>query len=173
VPQSRILIKHYALDDTFARSRQLERFAVHGITAERIAFLGTTSRSDHLAAFQEVDISLDPFPHNGGISTLESLQMGVPVVAMLGNSISGRAAGAILTSIGLDDWVADNADNYLAIAVKFASMPDLLKTLRHELPTMISTSALGNSAIYTKAIEMAYRKMWADYCGAQPKTGHQ
>jgi predicted O-linked N-acetylglucosamine transferase (SPINDLY family) len=169
VPRSRIIMKHYAFDDEAMRSQFIDRFAMHGVAPERIVFLGATSRQDHLAAFRDVDISLDPFPHNGGISTLESLQMGVPVVAKLGNSISGRVAGAILHSIGMADWVAESAEEYLAIAVKFASMPDRLKALRYELPGQISSAAVGNSAIYTKAIEAAFRAMWIDYC----RTGRQ
>jgi predicted O-linked N-acetylglucosamine transferase (SPINDLY family) len=166
VPQSRILLKHYGFDQAAMRSRLLEKFASHGISADRVAFLGATSRGDHLAAFKDVDISLDPFPHNGGISTWESLQVGVPVVALLGKVVSGRAAGAILTSVGMGDWVANNADDYLAIAVKFAKAPDDLRTLRHELPTRLAASAAGNSALYTKAVETAYRTMWPDYCRA-------
>jgi predicted O-linked N-acetylglucosamine transferase (SPINDLY family) len=164
VPNSRLLMKHIALDDPSVRSRQLDRLAALGIAEGRIGLLGGTSREEHLAAFKDVDISLDPFPHNGGISTLESLQMGVPVVAKLGNSISSRAAGAILSSIGLTDWVAETAEDYPAIAIKFSSMPSYLKTLRYEFPAKVSASAVGNPALYTRAVEAAYRKMWADYC---------
>jgi predicted O-linked N-acetylglucosamine transferase (SPINDLY family) len=64
----------------------------------------------------------------------------------------------------LGDWVADNADDYLTIAAKFAEMPDHLKALRHELRTMVAASAVGNAAIYTKAMEAAYRTMWSEYC---------
>jgi predicted O-linked N-acetylglucosamine transferase (SPINDLY family) len=85
-------------------------------------------------------------------------------VAMLGNGISSRAAGSILASAGLNDWVSENADEYLAIAVKFAAMPDHLRTLRHELPARILASALGDAATYTKAVEQAYRTMWTEYC---------
>ena len=90
VPRSRILMKHYGFDDPETRGRMVKKFVSLGIAAHRVAFLGKSSRGDHIAAFKDVDISLDPFPHNGGISTLESLQMGVPVVAMLGTAI--RAA---------------------------------------------------------------------------------
>jgi predicted O-linked N-acetylglucosamine transferase (SPINDLY family) len=165
VPRSQILIKDRAFDEAPTRSQLLERFAIWGIAADRVACLGATSRQDHLAAFKEVDISLDPFPNNGGISTWESLQIGVPVVAKLGNTIPSRLAGAILTSVGMGDWVADSADGYLAVAVKFASVPDHLEALRQELPSRISASAAGNSATYTKTVEAAYRTMWADYCG--------
>jgi len=167
-PRSAIVLKDTAFDEATMRSSLLERFAQHEIAAERVTLLGATSRRDHLAAFKEVDISLDPFPQNGGISALESLQMGVPVVALLGNGISSRAAGAILTSAGMSEWVAGSADDYSAIAVKFAAMPDRLRTLRYEIPAKLLAAAVGNPAIYTKAVEAAYRKMWADYCRSAP-----
>jgi len=92
---------------------------------------------------------------------------------MLGNSISSRSAGAILSSVGLSDWVSGSTDEYLAIAVKFASMPDALKALRYELPNRVVASPVGNPAMYTKAVEDAYRAMWTDYCRAAPQNSLQ
>jgi predicted O-linked N-acetylglucosamine transferase (SPINDLY family) len=90
--------------------------------------------------------------------------MGVPVVAMLGNAITSRAAGAILASVGLDDWVSDNADGYLEIAAKFTAMPEYLKKMRYEIPARLLNSPAGNPDLFTKALETAYRKMWVEYC---------
>ncbi|MFM9735966.1 O-linked N-acetylglucosamine transferase family protein, partial [Streptomyces niveiscabiei] len=78
----------------------------------------STPRKAHLAAFADVDISLDTFPQNGGISTWESLYQGVPVVAKLGNGASSRAGGSIVTAVGLGDWVAEDDDGYIEIARK-------------------------------------------------------
>ena len=164
VPHSHILMKHYGFDDTQTRKRMVTKFESLGIAADRVSFLGKSIRGEHLQAFKNVDISLDPFPHNGGISTLESLQMGVPVVAMLGNAITSRAAGAILASVELDDWVSDNADGYLAIATKFAAMPEHLKTIRYAIPARLLSSPAGNPELFTRALETAYRKMWVEYC---------
>ena len=66
--------------------------------------------------------------------------------------------------MGLKDWVWYNADDYLACAVKYAAMSDYLKTLRYEIPSRLSSSAVGNNVMYTRAVEAAYRKMWVDYC---------
>jgi len=164
VPQSRLLLKHYGFDQSAVRITTLEKFTSHGVAPDRIAFLGTTSRSEHLAAFKNVDIALDPFPQNGGISTFESLQMGVPTVTKLGKTIPSRIAGAILSAVGLGDWVAEDTDAYLAIATKFAAMPEHLRALRHELPVRLSTCPATNNVLYTKAVETAYRTMWKDYC---------
>ncbi len=76
VPQSRLLLKHYGFDQSAVRLTTLEKFTGHGVAPDRIAFLGTTSRAEHLAAFKNVDIALDPFPQNGGISTFEILADG-------------------------------------------------------------------------------------------------
>ncbi len=169
VPSARLLLKHLAFDEASVRRRIADRFAEHGIAADRMTFMGGTSRADHLAAFKDVDISLDPFPQNGGISTWESLQVGVPVIAKLGNTVASRASGAIACAIGLSDWVANSADEYLEKAVKFAAMPGHLEMLRTKLPAMIEESGAGNSVKYTKAVEAAYRKMWIDYCASPDK----
>jgi predicted O-linked N-acetylglucosamine transferase (SPINDLY family) len=167
VPRARLLMKDGALDDETVRSGLSEGFAARGVSADRIDFLGFTPREQHLAAFAKVDICLDPFPQNGGVSTWEALHMGVPVVAKLGQVPVSRLSGAILTSIGLSDWVAESEEQYVGIAVERASMPDRLRHLRHALPATIANSASGNGVRYTRAVEQAYRAMWRDYCGSR------
>jgi predicted O-linked N-acetylglucosamine transferase (SPINDLY family) len=171
VAGSKIVIKHGSLDDPMVRDQLIARFVAHSISLDRITCLGATSRSDHLRAFERVDISLDPFPQNGGISTWESLQMGVPVVARLGNCTSARLGGAIMKSVGLDDWVGDDDDSYVAIALKKAADPSELQTVRRSLPTRIAQSASGDTAIYTTKVEEAYRILWRDYCGRASGSG--
>jgi predicted O-linked N-acetylglucosamine transferase (SPINDLY family) len=119
---------------------------------------------EHLTAIQGVDICLDPFPQNGGVSTWESLRMGIPVVCMLGSWISSRLTASIVSSIGLRDWVAETEDEYLEIARKFAAAPDDLLALRRSLPDRIAASAAGDLDAYTRAVEAAYRAMWTEFC---------
>jgi predicted O-linked N-acetylglucosamine transferase (SPINDLY family) len=167
VPGSRLLMKDGAYDEVALRDVLRERFARHGIAADRIDFLGSTPREQHLMAFGTTDIGLDPFPQNGGVSTWEALHMGVPIVAKLGNSAPSRLSGAILASIGMNDWVAETTDEYVAIALKFAAIPDRVRELRHELPEKVVTRPSGNGALYTRAVEEGYRTMWESYCGKQ------
>jgi predicted O-linked N-acetylglucosamine transferase (SPINDLY family) len=164
VPDAKLLLKDGAFDEPSLRDLLRERFAAHGIAAERIDFLGSSPREQHLAAFGRTDIGLDPFPQNGGVSTWEALHMGVPIVAKLGHTAPSRLSGAILTSIGMGEWVAENADDYIARAVKFSAMADRLTALRYELPAKIAASPSGNAVLYTRAVETAYRSMWEDYC---------
>ncbi|MGY4507102.1 O-linked N-acetylglucosamine transferase, SPINDLY family protein [Bradyrhizobium sp. USDA 3650] len=166
LPGSKIVLKHGLLDDPLLRDSLVARFLAQGVTEENITCLGTTSRDDHLAAFAQVDMSLDTFPQNGGISTWESLYKGVPVVAKLGIGASSRAGASIVTAVGLGDWVAEDDDGYVEIARRFASQPDYLAKLRADLPARIAASPAGNVETYTRELEAGYRQFWRDYCAA-------
>ncbi|CAL78845.1 putative O-linked N-acetylglucosamine transferase, SPINDLY family; TPR domain protein [Bradyrhizobium sp. ORS 278] len=166
LPSARIVVKNGALDDAFLRDGLIARFTAQGIEESRLTCLGSSMRHEHIAAFAGIDISLDPFPQNGGVSTWESLQAGVPVVAKLGSSAASRAGGAIVKAIGLDDWVAEDDDGYIAIALKHAADPVTLARIRAELPDQVANSAAGNVQTYTRKVEEGYRKFWRDYCGA-------
>jgi predicted O-linked N-acetylglucosamine transferase (SPINDLY family) len=168
LPGSRIFIKNGALDDAFLRDGLVDRFVANGISSDRVICMGSTRRSEHLDAFASIDISLDPFPQNGGISTFESLYMGVPVVAKLGNAAASRGSASILTAIGLEDWVGKDEESYLAIARKYASRPSEVVALRAELPDRIANSAVGNIETYTRRVEEGYRQFWRDYCHTTP-----
>src|SRR5262249_49110384 len=110
VPDAKLLMKDGAYDDPQMRDLMRQRLAAHGIAGERPDSRGPSPREEPLAAFGKMDIALDPFPQNGGVSTWEALHMGVPVVAKLGHTAPSRLSGAILTSVGMRDWVAANAD---------------------------------------------------------------
>src|SRR5581483_2908207 len=164
VPHSRLLLKHGALDDPVVRGNLLARFASFGAPTERIELMGSSGRAEHLAALNRVDICFDPFPHNGGASTWEALQMGVPVIARLGNTQVGRAAAAILTAAGLPDWVAASDQAYVDIAVGWAARIPALAALRRALPAQVAASAAGDPVRYAQAVGDAYRTMWRTYC---------
>jgi predicted O-linked N-acetylglucosamine transferase (SPINDLY family) len=171
VPGSRIVIKHTLLDDPLVRDGLVARFAAQGIAEANVTCPGSSPRHEHLRAFAEIDISLDTFPQNGGISTWESLYAGVPVVAKLGNGASSRAGGSIVAAAGLGEWVADDDDGYAAIACKYAAQPDYLAKLRADLPAQIAASSAGNVEIYASRVEAGYRQFWRDYCATASKSG--
>jgi predicted O-linked N-acetylglucosamine transferase (SPINDLY family) len=160
---SRLLIKDYLISDLCVQTRILENFAARGIAPDRICLMGSTSREEHLAAYRRIDICLDPLPYGGGVSTWEALHMGVPVVTKLGNGLANRVGGAILSAIGMTDWIATDDDQYVQIVSRSTS--DRLRTIRHELPDLIDRRC--GPATYTGAVEAAYRTMWETHCRGQ------
>ena len=164
VPESRLLLKDAQLSDPYECQRMIAAFGAEGVTEERLILMSRTPHFEHLAAFGRVDIALDPFPTTGGISTLEAMWMGVPVVALLGNGIPSRVGGAIVSAAGLTDWVANSEDEYVAIAKRFAADPSALVKLRASLRPSMAASPLGDSVQYCRAVEDAYRTMWRRWC---------
>lgn len=168
VPGSRLLLKDAQLSDPSERHRMMSAFRAQGISDDRLILLPRTPRLEHLAAFGRVDIALDPFPTTGGISTQEAMWMGVPVVAMLGNGIPSRASAAMVSAVGLTDWVAASEDEYVEIAKRFAADPVSLAKLRASLRPSMASSPLGDAVKYCRAVEDAYRTMWQRWCRTVP-----
>src|SRR5262249_61952404 len=118
---ARLILKGAVLDDRAQQAFAREALAAHGIGPERVELRGGTPRLEHLAALGEVDIALDPFPQNGGISTWEALWQGVPVVAKLGITAPGRLSGAVLSAVGLTDWISATDDHYSPLPIAKAA----------------------------------------------------
>jgi len=164
VEGGRLLLKDRVFDDATQRARILGVLAKTGLSAERVLLLGASSHRDHLAAYGRIDVGLDPFPHGGGVSTLEALWMGVPVVTLIGRTIAGRFSAAMQSAIGLGDFAAGDLDRYAAIAVEAAKDRERLVRLRAELRSRVAASPVGNAKRYVSAVEGAYSELWTRWC---------
>ena len=72
-----------------------------------------------------------------------------------------------MKAVGLDEWVAEDDNGYIAIARKFAEPARELRALRAELPARVAGSDAGNNERYTRRVEDGYRQFWRSYCAAQ------
>jgi predicted O-linked N-acetylglucosamine transferase (SPINDLY family) len=163
MPASRLLLKSYKLELAGVRSDVIGRFGEQGISPERLLLLGGTHTYDHLKALHQVDLALDPLP-NGGITTAETLWMGVPVLALPGGTPSCRVSAAILTAVGMPDWITRDEDEYVRIALDFADDPDLLSRIRGEMRQRVASSLVFDVKRYAALVEDAYRNAWRQWC---------
>jgi predicted O-linked N-acetylglucosamine transferase (SPINDLY family) len=164
LPGARLLIKDRGLDDAENRRLLLARLAEAGIAPARVSLLGFSPHQQHLEIFRRMDLALDPFPQGGGVSTAEALWMGVPVVALMGATPASRASAAMLSALGMADWVARDADEYAAIAVRACADLGRLSGLRESLRQRIAASPVGDPGRYCREVESAYRAMWRRWC---------
>jgi tetratricopeptide (TPR) repeat protein len=160
---ARILLKGAGLDACRARDRILAAFAARGIGASRVELVGhVDADSDNLATIARADIALDPFPFNGGMSTLDTLWMGVPVVSLQGPSLVHRIGLTHLVRAGFADWVTDSAERYVDLAVALAAHPARLAELRRSMRERLRRSILFDAAAHTREVEAAYSALWAE-----------
>ena len=164
LPRSRLVLKDHGLSDPAVRRRISEVLLSEGISADRVTFLGRLDRLAHFAAYRAVDVALDPFPHSGGMTTLDALCMGVPVITCPGPTISSRLSAASLSALGLERFIARDFEQYVKLAVGMASDLDGIAQLRGELRDRIVRSPVGDPVLYTRAVESAYRAVWRRWC---------
>ncbi len=164
IPDSRLFLKSLQLDADTARKEVIERFAIQGISADRLQLEGYTSRADYLTAYHRIDIALDPFPYTGGTTTAESLWMGVPVFTLAGDRMIGRQGVGLLMNSGLSEWVADSEEGYLRAALAHARDIQRLAALRAGLRTQVLTSPLFDGKRLAIHLEAALRAMWSTRC---------
>jgi predicted O-linked N-acetylglucosamine transferase (SPINDLY family) len=169
VPGSRLEIRSIGLADTPNAERLRAAFAQHSVTPDRIALHPYAAQADLLAAYNGIDLALDPFPFGGGLTSLEALWMGVPVVTLAQAMIPGRQTLCFLRNTGLDECIADDEDAYLASARTLAGNPAHLAAIRAGLRPRMQASPLTDATGYTRDLESAYRRLWHDWvAGPQP-----
>ena len=122
------------------------------------------SLQDYFAWYNQVDIALDTTPYSGGTTTCDALWMGVPVLTAPGERPGSRSAASILTTAGMGDWIASDADDYVRRAVEFAGDAQLLANLRVTLRARLQASPLMDEEGFTRNLETLYRQMWRQYC---------
>jgi predicted O-linked N-acetylglucosamine transferase (SPINDLY family) len=157
LPGSSLALQSAPLQDAAVRQQVLDRFARHGIGAQRLRLQPAQTRADYLAAYAQVDIALDPFPYPGGTTSLESLWMGVPVLTLPGDTALSRQGLSILQNLGLADWVARDADDYVARAVRHAGDLATLSALRQGLRARLLASPLCDAPRFARHLEAGLR----------------
>lgn len=175
VPQGRLLLKAVEFDSHSLRSQISDFMAGEGIAPDRLILMGKTSREEHLKTFAQVDITLDPFPHGGGITMMESVMMGVPVVTYFENAEKGkckhiRGSFSLLKILGLTDWVAPSLEKYITLAAQKASDLKALGTLRSTLRQKMTSSIICDHLAYARSAETEYRKIWRAWCERWPNV---
>jgi len=164
VPESRLLLKTSGLNEEATQARILGRFADLGITAERIILRASSPHRDMLAEYADMDIALDPFPYNGGMTTLEALLMGLPVVALAGNSVVSRQTTSILLNMDCANLVFNEMPAYIDGAIQLACDFNSLVVLRSTMRDKLLSSPICQSEQFTRDLESLYRRMWAAWC---------
>jgi len=168
VPSSRLCLITEHLADANVTRRITEAFAAHGIAAERLDLRGKLPREDLLEAYNTIDIALDPFPYSGGLTTLEALWMGTPVITRGdGDRFAQRHSVTHLTAVGVPELIADDAEDYVARAVALAGDAERRQNYHATLREQMRNSPACDGAGFTRNLEKAFRIMWQRACAGE------
>ena len=149
--------------DAQSAQRLSQMFGQAGVAPERLLLQPRVPIAEYLALHHQIDLALDPFPYNGGTTTMHSLWMGVPVITLAGDHAVSRLCAAHLSRVGLDEFITHSEDEYLQCAIRFANDLPALNQVRQSLRARMCASACDPAAI-TRQLEAAYREMWLKWC---------
>ncbi|MBC8791692.1 MAG: hypothetical protein C6Y20_08780 [Tagaea sp. CACIAM 22H2] len=160
VPGSRLMLNALPFVDGTVRADYAARFARHGIAADRLDLVYTSPQPATWAAYGQIDVALDPFPHNGGVTSFEALWMGVPMVSLRARPPLGRYGECLLSALQLDDFRVDTVDAYIARAADAARDLPMLAALRGALRPRMAASELCDGKGLAAALDAAYLAMF-------------
>ncbi len=166
LPESRMLLG--AMRDADESRIVADWFAAEGVSRDRLEFHLRCDMERYLALHHRVDLCLDTFPYNGATTTLHALWMGVPTINLAGHMAAGQTGAAILGHLGLDDFVAGDADAYVAMGLSWAGRLPELARVRAGLRERFAASAPGQPELIAAALDGALRVMWRRWCAGLP-----
>lgn len=163
-PGSRLLVKSQLKRDQEKTKEVFARFAINGISTNQLILEDYESRQNYFYAHHRVDIALDPFPYPGGTTTAESLWMGVPVLTLAGTHFLERQGVGLLANVGLENWIANDEEDYIAKALRLAADIENLAKLRSALRQQALRSPIFDGRRFAIHFVEAMRQMWVEYC---------
>jgi len=164
VPNSRIVMVYGSFKEQGTRDSMYKIFESGGVPKDRVELLGEGDQMKLLLAYGKVDLALDPFPYSGGVTTLEAIWMGVPVVTLAGNTFAGRHSASHLTAAGLGSFCTYSVDDYIDLAVSWSQRRDELALLRSGLRNHVAESPLNDQIRFGDNLDRALKNLWRDWC---------
>lgn len=148
----------------------LRRFAAaRGVDPARLVFAARCDHAAHLSRHRLADLALDTLHHTGGVTTLDALWAGVPVVTVAGATPAARTGASILSAIGLGDLAPPSEDAYEETALRLARDPQALRELKMRLAENRATHPLFDAKALAGQLQTAYRLAWEQWADGLPR----
>ncbi|MBQ7723430.1 MAG: hypothetical protein IJT57_03815, partial [Selenomonadaceae bacterium] len=160
VPTAKLLmragefISNSLVDELYNRMKNL------GCDMDRVIFRPAVT--DYFETISELDIVLDAYPYVGGVTTLDALYMGVPVINFYGSRHSTRFGKSILASVGLGELSVNSVEAYINTAVALANDFETIDVLHKNLRGMFENSAALDPLKYCRCLERKFEEILAD-----------
>jgi predicted O-linked N-acetylglucosamine transferase (SPINDLY family) len=100
---------------------------------DRIDFVAAPTTVEYLGLHCAADVVLDTFHFGGGISALDTLEVGAPMVTWPGRFFRSRQARACYVEMEMDDCIATDRARYAQLAVSIANDADRQAEIRAKI----------------------------------------
>lgn len=129
-----------------ADARLRAEAAARGIAPERLVFLPTLPHAQYLACYALVDLVLDTQPCSARTTAADALRAGCPLLTCAGTTFASRVAASLLHHAHLPELVAEDADAFVALAVRLGRDRSALAALRAQFSRLPAQSPVFDVA---------------------------
>jgi predicted O-linked N-acetylglucosamine transferase (SPINDLY family) len=156
-PDARLLL--LVRNDPVHEGLLLGKFSRYRVNEKRLIFAAKGPEAAYLELHNRIDLMLDPFPYNGGVTTGDCLWMGTPILALEGDSYVSRQGVALLKGMGMEEFIATDREELVAKAAAWAANPEKLADRSAGLRERFQASPLMDHAGYALELETAFREI--------------
>lgn len=167
-PNTALILIGRDKDPEVAKSTLEPRLTSIGFPLDRVLISPRLTMAVYLRLASLADFALDSYPVSGGTTTLHSLWMGLPILAINDPAYGamGSATANTLQGLNLTECIAESLEEYRTIAGEWIEEPLKIDKLRDRCRPAIAGSALMNHPARVAEVELAYRHMWNAYVDA-------
>src|SRR5581483_6697323 len=108
-----------------------------------------------------VDLALDTQPFSGGLTTLEALWMGVPVITYPGRTFASRRSTSHLIQAGCEQFVAADRAHYIDLTVQWTYRLEDLAAIRLAMRQRVACSSLCDSKRFAAEFLKTLQAVWS------------
>jgi CRISPR-associated protein Csy1 len=131
----------------------VERLVAAAIPREKMIVLPAMAHDDYLQVNALCDVMLDSMRWSGGNTALDALACGLPLVTLPGELMRGRQSAGMLRLLGVEELIAADRDDYVAIAARLGREPSWRGELRARIRGGLGQ--LFDDAAPVRALEQA------------------
>ncbi len=169
VPGSVMWFNHWEQPSAVKNLRRAA--AARGVDPDRLIFGSRVDKHLHLARLRHADLFLDTLVYSSGVTSIDALWAGLPVLTVAGDSFARRVSASLNAGIGMDALTCTDAAEFEETAVRLANDPSELARLRQRLWERRQTAPLFNQAALARHLQQAFRQAWAVHqSGARPRA---
>lgn len=122
-------------------------------------YVDNLARDQHLQRYNEIDIALDTFPFSGSTTSFQAAAMGVPVVTLAGDRMSGRWTYSMVEACQRHQLDVSDAVAYSVSAVDCATHVDVYRLLRSDIRRLVVKSPLCDPGAYAAKVAQMFTEL--------------
>ena len=126
-----------------------------GVNPERLAFAHPESRQRYFSRYRLADLFLDTPQFTAATTACDALWMGLPLLSIRRDHFTSRQAASILSALGMSDLVVNSLQDYRALALRFATEPETLQSVKRRLARACEDAPMFRTKDYVRNYENA------------------